>query len=110
MFMADMGHFPAHLPHWVQRFDTCLRIKGDLETNASKAPDGHRYRHQNLVENLTMQKTAIKKNRMKNWVAKRMVLTWAKVRELISRISPKGLTRSSISLDKNEITGKSTNP
>jgi len=81
-----------------------------LEARASNAPDGHRYRHQNLVENLTMQKIAIKKNRMKNWVAKRMVLTCAKLIELISSISPKGLTRSSTSLDKNEITGKRTSP
>jgi len=57
-----------------------------------------------------MQKIAIKKNRMKNWVAKRMVLICAKLIELISSISPKGLTRSSTSLDKNEITGKRTSP
>ncbi len=48
--IADMGHFLAHFPHWLQRSDTCLRIKGDFEKKVSNAPEGHRYLHQNLLE------------------------------------------------------------
>jgi hypothetical protein len=83
---------------------------GDLETNASNAPEGQRYLHQNLLENITMLKIITKKNRIKNWVAKRMVLICAKLIELISSISPRGLIMSSTAMVKNDITGKIMSP
>jgi len=43
-------------------------------------------------------------------VSKRIVLICAKLRELISSISPRGLIRLSTSLDKNDITGKIISP